>query len=149
MHDPAYLSALSALAGSLVGGLTSGVTTWLSVRNQARAGRLAHELSQRDDLYKDFILAASKAYGDAMLTNQPQMQDLVGLYAMVSRMRVLSAARTVMCAQNVMEATVDVYFAPNKSMQELHHMIKTGAGIDPLKDFSEAAREELRAFISS
>jgi hypothetical protein len=148
MHDAAYLSALSALAGSLVGGLTSGLTTWLSVRNQARAGRLAHELSQRDDLYKDFIVAASKAYGDAMLTNEPQMQDLVALYAMVSRMRVLSPARTVACAQRVMEATVDTYFAPNKAMQELHELIKSGAGIDPLKDFSEAAREELQAFTS-
>jgi hypothetical protein len=78
MHDVAYLSALSALAGSSVGGLTSGITTWLSVRNQARAGRLAHEHSQRDDLYEDFIVAASKAYGDAMLTNEPQMQDLFG-----------------------------------------------------------------------
>jgi len=39
---------LSALAGSLVGGLTSGITTWLSVRDQARSGRLAHKLSQRD-----------------------------------------------------------------------------------------------------
>ena len=27
--DVAYISALSALAGSVIGGLTSGVTTWL------------------------------------------------------------------------------------------------------------------------
>jgi len=148
MHDAAYLSALSALAGSLVGGLTSGITTWLSVRNQARSGRLAHQLSQRDDLYKDFIVAASKTYGDAMLTNQPQMQDLVALYSIISRMRVLSSARTVACAEKVMEATVDTYFAPNKTVRELRELIKSGAGIDPLKDFSEAAREELQAFTS-
>jgi hypothetical protein len=148
MHDAAYLSALSALAGSLVGGLTSGLTTWLSVRNQARAGRLAHELSQRDDLFKDFIVAASKAYGDAMLTNEPQMQDLVALYAMVSRMRVLSQARTVACAQQVVEATVETYFAPNKTIRQLRELMQSGRGIDPLKDFSEAAREELQAFTS-
>src|SRR6267154_5047013 len=146
MHDAAYLSALSALAGSLVGGLTLGITTWLSVRNQARSGQLAHELSQREDLYKDFIVSASRTYGDAMLTNEPQMQDLVALYAMISRMRVLSSARTVSCAQKVMEATVDTYFAPNKTVHELHEVIKSGHGIDPLKDFSEAAREELQAF---
>src|SRR6266851_10520607 len=87
MHDAAYLSVLSALAGSLVGGLTSGIATWLSVRDQARSGRRTHELSQRDELYKDFIVAASKIYGDAMLTNEPQMQDLVALYSMISRMR--------------------------------------------------------------
>jgi hypothetical protein len=149
MPDAAYLPALSALAGSMVGGLTSGFTTWLSLRNQARAGQLAHDLSRRDDLYKDFIVAASKAYGDAMLSNEPQMQDLVALYAMISRMRVLSSARTVACAQKVVEATVDTYFAPNKTVRELRELIRSGGGIDPLKDFSEAAREELQAFTSS
>jgi hypothetical protein len=148
MYDVAYLPALSALAGSMVGGLTSGLTTWLSLRNQARAGQLAHDLSRRDDLYKDFIVAASKAYGDAMLSNEPQMQDLVALYAMISRMRVLSSARTVACAQKVVEATVDTYFAPNKTIRELRELIRSGGGIDPLKDFSEAAREELQAFAS-
>ena len=63
--DVAYVSALSALAGSVVGGLTSGYTTWLSQRAQAKAGQLAHDLSRREDLYKDFIVAASKAYGEA------------------------------------------------------------------------------------
>jgi len=149
MYDAAYLPALSALAGSMVGGLTSGLTTWLSLRNQARAGQLAHDLSRRDDLYKDFIVAASKAYGDAMLSNEPQMQDLVALYAMISRMRVLSSARTVACAQKVVEATVDTYFAPNKTIRELRELIRSGGGIDPLKDFSEAARKELQAFTSS
>jgi hypothetical protein len=148
MHDPAYLSAVSALAGSLIGGLTSGITTWLSVRNQAKAGRLAHQFSQRDDLYKDFIISASKVYGDAILTNEPQMHDLVALYAMISRMRVFSSSRTIVSAQQVMEATVDTFFAPNKSLQELHDLIKSGTGIDPLKNFSDAAREELRAFTS-
>ena len=146
MYDAAYLPALSALAGSMVGGLTSGLTTWLSLRNQARAGQLAHDLSRRDDLFKDFIVAASKAYGDAMLSNEPQMQDLVALYAMISRMRVLSSARTVACAQKVVEATVDTYFAPNKTVHELREVIKRGDGIDPLKEFSEAAREELQTF---
>ncbi len=56
----AYVSALSALAGSVVGGLTTGVTTWLGLRAQARAGHLAREMSRRDDLYKDFIVAASR-----------------------------------------------------------------------------------------
>jgi hypothetical protein len=56
--DVAYVSALSALAGSVVGGLTSGFTTWLSQRAQARAGRLAHEMSRREELFKDFIVAA-------------------------------------------------------------------------------------------
>jgi hypothetical protein len=45
-----------------------------------------------------------------------------------------------------MEATLSAYFAPNKTIRELHDLMKSGTGIDPLKDFSEVAREELRAF---
>jgi hypothetical protein len=30
----------------------------------------------------------------------------------------------------------------------LHEIMKSGAGIDPLKEFDEAAREELRRFSS-
>jgi len=39
---------------------------------------------------------------------------------------------------------MDTYFAPNKTIRELHELMKSEAAIDPLKDFSEAAREELR-----
>ncbi len=144
--DVTYLSALSALSGSVVGGLTSGLATWLSQRAQVRAGQLAHEMSRRDDLYKDFIVAASKVYGDAVLSNEPQVQELVALSALISRMRVLSSSRTVASAEKILEATISTYFAPNKTIRELHEVMKSGAGIDPLKDFSEAAREELRAF---
>jgi hypothetical protein len=144
--DVAYLSALAALAGSVVGGLTSGITTWLSQRAQARAGQLAHEMSRREDLFKDFIVAASKAYGEAIMSSEPQIHELVGLYAMISRMRILCLPLTIASADKIMLATIDTYFAPNKTIRELHDMIKSGEGIDPLKEFSEAAREELRAF---
>jgi hypothetical protein len=146
--DVAYISALSALAGSVIGGLTSGITTWLNQRAQARAGQIAHDIIRREDLFKDFIVAASKTYGDAIVSNEPQIQEIVGLYAMVSRMRVLSSPRTVACADNLMRATVDTYFAPNKTIRDLQQMMKSGVGIDPLKEFSEAAREELRTFRS-
>jgi len=144
--DVAYLSALSAIAGSVVGGLTAGITTWMSQRAQARAGNLAHEMSRRDPLYKDFIVAASKAYGDAVLSNEPQVPELLALSALISRMRVLSSLRTVASAEKIMEATISAYFAPNKIARELHKLMKSGTGIDPPKDFSVAARDELRAF---
>jgi len=151
--DVAYVSALSAFAGSVVGGLTAGITSWLGLRAQARAGQLAREMSRRDDLYKDFIVAASKAWGEAILSNEPQMQELVALYAMISRMRVVSLPRTLACAEKVVDATIDTYFAPNKTIRELHEMVKRGgsekaAGIDPLKEFSDLARAELQAFTS-
>ena len=110
--DVACLSALSAIAGSVAGGLTAGITTWLSQRAHVRARQLAREMSRRDDLYKDFIVAASKAYGDAILSNEPQVPELLALSALISRMRVMSSLRTVASAEKLMEATLSAYFAP-------------------------------------
>jgi len=55
--------------------------------------------------------------------------------------RVLSLPRTVECAEKIVSATLDTYFARNKTIRELYELMKSGAAIDPLKDFSEAAGE--------
>jgi len=146
--DAALISATSALAGSVIGGLTTGFTTLLSQRTQARAGQIAHDLARREDLIRDFVIAASKTYGDAIVNSEPKMPEIVDLYAMVSRMRILGMPRSVACAENVMRSILDTYFAPNRTMADLRDIAKSGgSGIDPLKDFAEAAREELRPFI--
>lgn len=145
--DGAYISAAAALGGSVVGGLTAALTTWVSQRSQARAALIAREVARRDELYKDFITAASKAFGDAIISNDPQITDLVALYAMVCRMRVQSSPRTIACAEKVMDLTVNTYLAPNKTIKELNEMLgRNKAEIDLLKDFSEAAREDLARF---
>jgi hypothetical protein len=74
--DVAYVSALSALAGSVVGGLTSCFTTWLSQRAEAKARQLAHDLSRREDLY---TISSLKAYGEALMTAKPRIEELIAL----------------------------------------------------------------------
>ena len=145
--DAAYASAISALAGSVIGGLTTGYTTWLTQRSQARAGMIAHDLARREDLIRDFIIAASKTYGDAIINSEPRMPELVDLYAIVSRMRVLNMPRSVaLRGQRHGPTIIDTYFAANQTVRDVRELVKTGGGMDPLKEFSEAAREELRAF---
>jgi hypothetical protein len=144
--DAAYISAVSALAGSVIGGLTTALTTWLSQRSQARAGQVAHDLARREDLIRDFIVAASKTYGDAIVNNEPKMPELIDLYAMVSRMRVLAMPRSVACADVVMGSILETYSAPNRTLTDLRELVKDGGRIDPLRDFAEAARVELHAF---
>ena len=80
------------------------------------------------------------------MSNEPNAQEFVALYAMISRMRVQSLPQTVACAEKIMRATIDTHFAPGKTIHELHELVRSGSGIDLLKDFSEVAREELRAF---
>ena len=60
------------------------------------------------------------------MSNEPQIQELVALYAMISRMRVMSLPRTVACADEIMHATIDTYFAPNKTIRELNELMKSG-----------------------
>jgi hypothetical protein len=103
-------------------------------------------VARRDDLYKEFISAASKAYGEAIVSNEPNVQELVALYVMISRMRVQSPPQTVACAEKIMRATIDTYFAHGRTIREFRELVRSGSGIDLLKDFSEVAREELRAF---
>lgn len=145
--DPAYLSATAALCGSVVGGLTSALTTWVSQRTQAKAALIAREISRRDELYKEFITAASRAYGDAVVSNDPEISDLIALYAMVCRMRVQSSPQTVACAEKVMDLTINTYLAPNRTILELNELLgKNKSEIDLLKEFSEAARRDLLQF---
>jgi hypothetical protein len=144
--DITYISALAVLTGSVIGGLTSTGTTWLTQRAHARSGLLADEIVRREDLYRDFIIAASKAYGDALVSSEPQVPELVALYSMISQVRVVSAPCTVACADKIILTVIDTYFCPNRSVRELRDLIKVGDGIDPLKDFSEAAREEMGTF---
>ena len=141
--DMGSLSALSVLAGSVIGGLTSTATTWLTQRAHAQSGFLAQEIVRREDLYRDFIVAASKAYGAALVSSEPQLPELVALYSMISQMKVVSEPDTVACAEKIMLTITDTYFSPNRSVHELRDLIKLGPGIDPLKEFSRAAREEI------
>ncbi len=78
--------------------------------------------------------AASKAYGEAIMSNEPNLQELVALYAMISRMGVQSLPQTVACAENIMRATIDAYFAPGKTIREFHELVQSGTGIDLLKE---------------
>ena len=146
--DAALLPAVSALAGSVIGGLTSSAATWLSARSHAKAGHLAREMSRREDLFRDFILEASKCYGEALMNSEPRIDQLVALYGLISRMRVLCSSETVGCAERLIAQIVDTYFSPNRTIREIHDLIKNGQAVDPLKLFSEAARAELEALTS-
>ena len=141
--DPASISAIAALAGSAIGGLTSLGASWLSQRAQFDAQLRAGRLSKHEDLYKNFIEEASKWYADAYTHDKAEVSNLVHLYALVSRMRILSSPKVVESADRVVRGIVDTYLAPNKSFQQLGELLDNDA-IDPLQEFSNACREDLR-----
>ena len=140
--EPAYLSALAALAGSTIGGLTSLTASWLTQHVQFRTQLRASNLNRREQLYEHFIEEASRLYTDAYEHNEAEAAKLVNLYALVSKMRVLSSPRIVESADRVVRMIVETYLAPNKTFGDVKQIMDHD-DLNPLLEFSNACREEL------
>ena len=78
--DSSIISALAALAGAITGGLTSVLASWLTQHAQARAQWRAQDKLRRQELYKEFIEAASKCYINALQYDKADIPALVELY---------------------------------------------------------------------
>lgn len=142
--NPSVVSALAALAGATIGGLTSVLASWLSQHAQARAQWLAQDKLRRQELYKEFIEAASKCNIHALQHDEPDIPGLVELYAKVGRMRILSSPKVVESAEAVARRIVDTYLVPNKTFLELREMTNNGS-IDLLREFSQTCRAEFES----
>ncbi len=142
--DPAYISALAALAGAAIGGLTSFATSWLTQRTQLRHAHREAERAELKTLYGDFITEASRLYGDALTHQTEEITGLVGLYAMVGRMRLVADQTVIVAATRVEDTIVETYLGPNRTLHELMDYAHQG-GLSFLAEFSEACRKDLAA----
>ena len=145
MADPAYLSAVAALVGTFVGGITSIATSWLGQQRQTKEQRRAREKDELQALYKQFIQDASKLYIDALEHNTTEMAKLVDIYATLNQMRVLSSPKVVTEADNALRIIVETYAKENTTFSGVRQSINHGFP-DPLRAFSEACHEELRMY---
>jgi hypothetical protein len=137
-----YVTAFAALAGAGLGGSTSFASSWSTLHAQMKAQRLSTSKSRRRKLYKQLIDEASRTYVDALVLDTLDVSRLVGIYSLVSRMRVLSSEKVIKSAASIAILINDTYFQPNKTPTELQAMMHDG-GVDPLRDFSEVCRNEL------
>ena len=134
------ISALSALAGAVIGGIMSLLASWVANQRQVRSQWIAHDRSRREDLYKEFIEEAAKCYIDALLHEKPDISSVVVLYAKVSRMRVLSSHQVIESAEQLIQQIINTYSAPVKTFAELQ-AIKYES-LDIIRNFSESCRAE-------
>jgi hypothetical protein len=77
--DTSVITALAALGGAAIGGLTSVVASWSIQRAQAREQRLAYYQLRRQNVYKEFIEQASKLYIHALRNDKADVSALMGL----------------------------------------------------------------------
>ncbi len=81
-------------------------------------------------------------YADAYEHDKADTSKLVNLYALVSRMRVRSSPRIIESADRVVRVIIETYLAPNKTFRDVPEILDNEA-MDPLREFSNACREEL------
>ena len=141
--NSSVISALAALIGASIGGLTSVLASWLLHQRQVRVQWVGQEVNRRRELYKEFIEDASKCYVDALQHDTGDIPALVALHATIGRMRILSSPTVIANAEKVRRKILDTYLEPDKSFPELRELVRTNEeSVDLLRDFSAACREE-------
>lgn len=143
--EGSILTAMVGLAGAMIGGMASFATSWLTLRTQLQQRIRDTARDRREKVYIEFIKEASRLFGDALGHEREELSDLITVYALVAHMRLLACNEVVDRAEDVLEAIVAAYLAPNRTLHELREFAREG-GLDPVRRFSEACRVELERF---
>jgi hypothetical protein len=138
----AYLTAFAGLLGALLGGLTSFVTSWFTLRAQMLDRNRNTERDKREQLFNAFIDEASRVYGDALTHQRDDVTQLVKLYSIVGHLRLVASPAVVSVADRALETIIKTYLEPNRSLHELSALAEQGK-INFLVEFGETSRREL------
>ncbi len=133
--------ALAAIAGSLVGALGSASATWITARHQDRRDLLGKQIARREALYSDFIAESARLLVDAMQHNSSDLQTMLPVFALASRIRLSSSEPVLQEAEQVIRTIVSTYPKTNLTAEQIEAQAVNGQ--DPLRQFSDACRIEL------
>jgi hypothetical protein len=140
--NPATISALAAIFGSLAGALASCVSTWIAQRHQDRRDLAAKQIFHREQLYSDFISESARALADALQHHFQDVNKLIPMYAVLSRIRVSSSNDVLASAERVVDQVIATYSEPNLTPEEIHSRV-VKRDVDPVRDFSNICRREI------
>lgn len=141
--EPAVLTALSAILGSAVGGSATLATAWLTQRTQGRREHMEAEVRKREQLYSEFIAEGSKLVIESFDRQLQTPERLTALYSIVSRIRLRCSEEVLAATERTATRIIEGYLGPNLSPEEVRQTMLARPD-DPLKEFSEACRHELR-----
>jgi hypothetical protein len=144
--NSAWISAFSAVMGSLVGGFTSFVTTYTNQRYQYRRDFLSKQFTQRETLYSEFINEAARLLVESLDSQMEKASGLVTIYALLNRIRLNASEEVIQAAEHTIQNIIESYGRPNMTAEEIR---KRTYWEDPLKEFGEACRNELNKLYRS
>ncbi len=136
---------MAAALGSLVGATASILTTWITQRTQTIRANSEWTLRERESLYRDFITEASRLAVDALAHSLERPDQIMALYGILSRIRLLSGEKVVRQGEACCRRIIALYGRPNLTTDQIRAVAESHDldDIDPLKEFSTACRNEL------
>lgn len=137
------VGVLAALAGSSIGVLAPVFSTYVLQRGLTLREMSNREISLRETLYSDFIQEASRVYLISLTHILENLDDLVALYALVSRIRLFASEPVVIAAEDLVRRIVEHFGNPNLTTEQIR-AAALAAKADPLDVFSFACRKELQ-----
>ena len=140
--DAAWISAFSAVMGSLVGGFTSFLTTYANQRAQYRRDFLSRQFAQPENLYFEFINEAARLQIDSLEQESVKPSTLVTIYALGNRIRLNSSEEVVLAAENAVREIIESYRSPKMTADDIRRQAYLEIK-DSVKEFGEACRKEL------
>ena len=142
--EQSIITALSAVMGSLVGGASSIGTAWFTHRAQSKRELLNSELRRREQMYTEFIVECSRLSVDALDHSLDNPATLMQVYALQNRIKLSSSREVVLAAETAIKNIIALYFKPKITIEQLRREFEVEQ-IDPLREFSETCRKELRS----
>ena len=144
--NAAIISALAALGGSTVGALAPVLSNLILERSATQRELLNRQIAQRETLYSDFINEASRIYAKSVTRNLDSTDELVSVYAMVSRIRLMATEPVVHEAETFVKLIVTRFGEPNLTVEQIRAAALSNKG-EPLDRFSLACHKELRVIL--
>lgn len=129
--------------GTVMGVSATVAIAWINQKTLNQRELLREEIRTRETLYGEFISECARLLVDAFQHTLEKPETLLPAYALLNRIRMCASHEVLAAAERLVGRITDQYFSSNLSAQELFKLARSG-NTDPLKEFGEACRVELK-----
>lgn len=98
----------------------------MTQRAQIRHTQSEAERGRLEGLYSEFTTESARLLGDALSHQKDDIADMVGLYALVGRMRLVSSPAVVEAADQIILGIIATYQGPNLALHEMLEYVREG-----------------------
>ena len=140
--DLTWISALSGVLGSLVGGSVTFATAWVTQKAVTRRELMREDMNKRETLYNDFIGACAKLLLDAFSHRLETTEPMLPVYALLNHIRLSASQPVLIEAERLLARITEQFFSEPLTVDEVRRLARS-ENADPLRPFGEACRAEL------